>query len=138
MFAYLDFHTVTTPARVGHVCSLLQDVLYRHGSHPQVWNSGGTRPEACDALERVARAENPRAVVRKGSDVPSREQGIKILGTPLGHPEFVSAYVERTTAERTPSFAGPDPPHSGRPISVVDFAALRGSSSELLDSRGQS
>ena len=106
MFAYLDdIYIVTTPARVGHVYSLLQDALFRHArirlhsGKTQVWNSGGIRPEACDALERVARAVNPRAVVWKGSDVPSREQGIKVLGTPLGHPDFVSAHLERTTAE---------------------------------------
>ena len=98
--------------------------------------SGGIRPEACDALERVARAVNPRAVVWKGSDVPSREQGIKVLGTPLGHPDFCLCPPRKNHC-RTPSFAGPDPPRPGRPISVVDFAALRWSSSELLDSRGQ-
>ena len=86
--------------------------------------------------QTFTRAENPRAVVWKGSDVPSREQGIKVFGTPLGHPDFVSAHLERTTAEYE---VLPDriPPRSGRPISVVDFATLRGSSSELLDSRGQ-
>ena len=106
MFAYLDdIYIVTTPARVGDVYCLLLDALYRHAhirlhcGKTQVRNSGGIRPEACDALERVARAENPRAVVWKGSDLPLREQGIKVLGTPLGHLEFVSAHLERTSAE---------------------------------------
>ena len=106
MFAYLhDINIVTTPARVGHVHGLLRDALYGHAhirlhcGKTQVWNSGGIRPEACDALERVARAENPRAVVWKGSDVPPREQGIKVLGTPSECPDFVSAHLERTIAE---------------------------------------
>ena len=67
MFAYLDdIYIVTTPARVGHVRGLLQDALYRH-AHIR-WSSGGIQPEACDALGRVAHADNPRAVARKGSD----------------------------------------------------------------------
>ena len=41
----------------------------------------------------------PRAVVWKGPELPVEDQGIKVLGTPLGHPEFVTAHLERITAE---------------------------------------
>ena len=44
------------------------------------------RPEACNILERVARQDDPTAVVWKGSDIPTPEQGLKILGTPLDTP----------------------------------------------------
>ena len=47
------------------------------------------------------------------------------------HPDFVSAHLERTTAEHQ-VLLDRNLPRSGRPISVV--AALRGSSSEVLDS----
>ena len=58
------------------------------------------RPKcACDALDGVARMVNPRAVVWKGSQLPAHEQGIKVPGTPFGHPAFVAAHLERTTAE---------------------------------------
>ena len=41
--------------------------------------------------------------------MPSHEQGIKVIGAPLGHPEFVAAHLTRTITEhevllrRTPS-----------------------------------
>ena len=106
MFAYLDdIYILTTPDRVGEVYYLLQDALFLHAhirlhsGKTQVWNKSGTRPQACDALERVARTVNPRAVVWRGSQLLAHEQGIKVLGTPMGHPAFVAAHLERTTAE---------------------------------------
>ena len=69
------------------------------GCKTQVWNMAGIRPEACDVLEQIAQAADPTAVVWRGSDVPSVQQGIKILEAPLGHPDFVSAHLERTIAE---------------------------------------
>ena len=59
----------------------------------------GIRPVACDVLEQIARRENPRAVVWKGSDLPVESQGIKVLGTPLGHPEFVASHLEHIAEE---------------------------------------
>ena len=49
----------------------------------EVWNRAGVRPEACNISERIARQDDPTAVVWKGSDIPTPEQGLKILGTPL-------------------------------------------------------
>ena len=69
------------------------------GGKKQVWNGAGIRFPACDALEQIARAENPRAVVRKGPDVPVEDQGINVLGTPMGHPVFVTAHLQRITQE---------------------------------------
>ena len=66
MFVYLDdIYILTTPDRVGEVYYLLQDALFLHAhirlhsGKTQVWNKSGTRPQACDALERVARTVNP-------------------------------------------------------------------------------
>ena len=41
----------------------------------------------------------------RGSQVPSTEQGIKVLGCPLGHTDFVDAHLEGTSVllERIPS-----------------------------------
>ena len=39
----------------------------------------------CDVLERAARTVNPRAVVWRGSGVATDREGVKILGTPVGH-----------------------------------------------------
>ena len=40
----------------------------------------GVRPAACNALERIARTNNPEAAVWTGSTIPTAEQGIKGVG----------------------------------------------------------
>ena len=40
-------------------------------------------------LERIAQIADPEARVWKGSGVPTTEQGIWVLGTPLGHADYV-------------------------------------------------
>ena len=42
---------------------------------------------------------NPRARVWRGSEVPSAQQGIKVLGTPLGHPDFVQQHLRDVSEE---------------------------------------
>ena len=70
-----------------------------HVGKTQVWNAAGDRPPACDLLERIAQASDPEARVWKISGVPLEEQGVRILGTPLGHPHYVQAFLRRVTAE---------------------------------------
>ena len=65
-----------------------------HGGKTRVWNRVGLRPEACNVLERIARTVDPTAVVWRGSDLPPIEQGLEILGTPLGHPDFVESHLQ--------------------------------------------
>ena len=63
-----------------------------------MWNAAGIRPPACDELDRVAQLEDPEAPsVWRGGDLPIASQGIKVLGTPLGHDEFVEAHLARTS-----------------------------------------
>ena len=49
----------------------------------------GGHSAICDVLERVAQEQNPAARVWRGAGIPVGQQGIKILGTPLGHPAYV-------------------------------------------------
>ena len=41
----------------------------------QVWTGAGIRPPACEVLEQIARAVDPRAVVWKGLELPVEDQG---------------------------------------------------------------
>ena len=69
----------------------------------QVWNSAGVRPAACNVLERMAQVADPEARVWRGSgetDLPPAQQGITVLGTPLGHPSFVQGHLEKKAAEQ--------------------------------------
>ena len=96
LFAFHDdVHVATTPDRVGEVYTALATQLYTHsrirlhGGKTQVWNAAGLRPTACDFFERIAQAE-----VWRGSDLPTREQGIRVLGTLLGHEDIVIAQLD--------------------------------------------
>ena len=106
LFAFLDdVYVVTLPGRVGSVHNILQEELYRHAririhvGKTQVWNAAGDRPPACDVLERIAQVSDPDARVWKGSGVATEQQGIRILGTPLGHPHYVQAFMRKVLAE---------------------------------------
>ena len=86
LFAFLDdIYVTTTPERVGIVHNILEQELYRHSrihihvGKTQVWNASGVRPPACDQLERLAQVSDPEARVWKGSDIPTVEQGVRIL-----------------------------------------------------------
>ena len=95
-----DIYTTSSPDRVGAVHAILQEELYHHCGirihigKTQVWNQGRVRPPVCDALELIAQREHPEARVWKGSNLSTGQQGIKVLGTPLRHPDFVSAHLD--------------------------------------------
>ena len=106
LFAYLDdTYVATTPHRVADVYQSVDENLWAysririHGGKTKVWNAIDDRPEFCDTLEVIARRSDPEARVWRGSDLPFEKQGIKILGTPLGHPQFVEAHFNRKIVE---------------------------------------
>ena len=101
LFAYLDdVYVVSKPDRVGAIYTVLQEALWTHarirvhGGKTHVWNLAGQKPDVCEAMQRIAEVSNPRAQVWRGSEVPSTKQGIKVLGTPLGHPDCVATHLE--------------------------------------------
>ena len=105
-FVFLDDISVaTTPHRVGDVFKSMHENLWAysrfqlHGGKTKVWNAIDDRPEFCDMLEVIARRSDPNARVWRGSNLPFDQQGIKILGTPLGHPQFLEAHLNRKSAE---------------------------------------
>ena len=125
LVAFLDdIYTVTLPERVGPVNVTLQAELWRHakitvhGGKTKVWNSAGERPEACHELERVARLSDPEAIVWRGSGIPVDRQGIKVLGAPIGHPEFVRRAIG-DCVPGTPDVAQQNPACARHSVRVV-------------------
>ena len=53
--------------------------------------------------KRIAQAADPRARVWRGSgetDLPPSQQGIVVLGAPLGDPAFIQAHLDKKVAEQ--------------------------------------
>ena len=107
LFAFLDdIYVVCDPDRVGDVHQLLQRELWVHArislhlGKTQVWNRTGECPPACEEMQRAALQVDPEARVWKG-DVsrPRSEQGLKILGTPVGQPEYVTTKLDQLIAK---------------------------------------
>ena len=106
LFAFLDDVCLTTkPDRAGAGCTILEEELRVHAcirihmGKTMVWNQARVRPPVCDVLERMAWTGDPTATVWKGLGLLEEEQGIKVLGSPLGHPAFVARHLERTSVK---------------------------------------
>ena len=68
-----------------------------HGK-TQIWNRAGEAPRGWRALTAATRLVDPEAVVwRGGPSLPPSAQGVKVLGTLLGHPDFVRAHLRSST-----------------------------------------
>ena len=101
LLAFLDdTYLVTSPERTTTVFATLQGALLTEAgirlnpSKTKIWNSAGVKPPGCNVLQMVAETFDPTAVVWRGSGLPTQQQGMKVLGTPLGHPEFVRTNLE--------------------------------------------
>ena len=101
LFAFLgDVCVVCSLDRVSAICGILQNVLLHHSSirvhhgKIQVWNREGLAPRGIDVMQAVARIHDPDAIVWRGDvSLPTVDQGVQLLGTPLGHPDFVRAQL---------------------------------------------
>ena len=103
LFAYLDdIYVVCPPERVSAIYKLLGQALEEnariqmHLGKTQVWNRGGHMPPGCDSMQVAAQRVDPQARVWRGEG-PSHEQGIRVLGIPIGHVDFVQAQLRSKT-----------------------------------------
>ena len=103
LFAYLDdIYVVTEPERVRTVLTLVENALWAwagisiHQGKTKMWNQAGVEPPGCEMLERLARVVHESAHVWRGPELPTHLQGLIFLGTPIGHPDFVRAHMDRT------------------------------------------
>ena len=92
-----DICALCKPERVSEVYVALQEELWAHSRiqiHPQLWNRSGSLSSRWQALTAGARISDPEAVVWRGDpSLTLAEQGVKVLGTPLGHTEFLKAQL---------------------------------------------
>ena len=112
VFANLDdICAVCRPDRVGVVFAILQQEFQSHAhiqhlGKTQVWNRGGVVPVGIEHLTRLARRVKPDAVVWRGdTDLPLSQQGIQVLGVPIGQPPRATFWMRAVRPELTDSFA---------------------------------
>ena len=132
-----DIYVVCAPDRVATIYALLQNKLWQHArirvnlGKTQLWNRGGVFPLGCEPLIRTAQASDPDAIVWRGcADLPVHQQGIRVLGTPLGQPEFVVEQLREVSQSHASPF-GEDPSSARFAVRLVAPAFLRVDQSKL-------
>ena len=106
LFAFLDdVYVICAPDRAGDVHKILQEELWRHAKiqvhhgKTKMWNRSGT-PAGVEELTASARVLDPNALVWRGNHaLPTSSRGFKVLGVPIGHPDFVEEFLARKTRE---------------------------------------
>ena len=104
LFAFVDDIYITELARVRTVLTLVENALLWagisiHQGKTKIWNQVGIQPPGCEMLERLARVVDQHAHVWRGPELSTHLQGFKILGTPLGHPDYVRAHMDRVARD---------------------------------------
>ena len=62
---------------------------------------GGVVPNDMDVVTSAGRERVPDAVVWRGDpELPAVDRGLKVLGAPFGHPEFVQEFLRRKSDEQ--------------------------------------
>ena len=104
LFAFLDdICLVANPRRIAAICAELESALWDHAGisinlgKTQLFNRGGFLPLGCQHILQAGREMTPPVIVWRGDHMlPDHQQGIAVLGTPLGHEEFVKVQAPRT------------------------------------------
>ena len=113
LFAFLDdIFIVGAPECMAFLHAQVESALWDHAririnqGKTQLWNRAGVFPVGCEHIPWMqgGGAVPPVIVWRGDQSLPTREQGIRVLGTPLGHGDHVEAEV-LTTNEDTPPFS---------------------------------
>ena len=96
LMAFLDdIWCVSSPERTTVGFTAIQEELLIvgirvHDGKTQLWNSFGQVPAGTEALTGAAQRSDPEAIVWRGDiSLPAEEQGVTVLGTPVGHPAYV-------------------------------------------------
>ena len=143
LFAFLDdLYVICRPDRVQAVHQSMVRELWDHAKislhngKTKVWNRGGIAPSGWSNLQQMAVDEDPDAVVWRGdTSLPTSRQGLLILGTPVGHDDFVREQL-RDCRDRTRRSVAPHPrsPKFASSLAPPDFLRCRPSKFHLEDS----
>ena len=107
LFAFLDdVYVICRPSRVQEVFQLLETELRSRASisihlgKTKLWNASGIEPTGVASLSAAARMHDPQAVVWRGDQgLPTAQQGLKVLGAPVGHPDFIRSFLSQKGLE---------------------------------------
>ena len=95
--AYLDdIYAVVPPDRVGAVSLQCNNIC----GGTQVWNREGVRLATCWNVSLWQQTPQHGCGEYQATRIPEAQQGMKVLGTPLGHPSFVEAHLQKKLTEQ--------------------------------------
>ena len=131
LFAFLvDIWLVSKPERVGDLHNSAERELWGraririHSGKTHVWNRSGRKLPACDELQRRAEMLDEGARVWTRSEIPSIQQGIKVLR------RFRAGAIGGHHSE-TQCIVTSNPERARHPVSIVVVAPLRFGTSKL-------
>ena len=76
-----------------------------HHGKTKVWNRAGAEPRGCEELTVAARMVKESATVWVGDQaLPSIAQGMRVLGSPIGHRDSVRSFLEKKNDRAFRSF----------------------------------
>ena len=87
VFAFLDdVYVICAPHRVFKATEIFEEGLQNHAQISlHHGKTAGVPPRGIDILTRAARRVNPEAIVWRGdASLPRGQQGVNILGVPVG------------------------------------------------------
>ena len=107
LMAFLDdIYAVCSPDRVGAVFAIVEQEMQArahvrmHLGKTQVWNRGVV-PDGIEELTAAARLVKPEAVVWRGdTELLLSEQGVKVLGVPIGQPAYIQEFLAKKGREQ--------------------------------------
>ena len=104
LYAFLDDVYITCqPNRVSHLFDQLQQSLWNHAririhlGKTKIWNRAGVQPANCAHM-----VDSDGIPAWRGDpNLATHLQGIKILGTPIGHANFIDASMNEISRDHT-------------------------------------
>ena len=99
-----DIYVTAQPARIRQLyntlaqCLALHTGIRLHAGKTQIWNGAGTEPPNVRDLASTA------AVWLGDAHLPPHQQGLKVLGLPVGSMEYIQAELRQLQAKQQPLF----------------------------------